>query len=82
MPVWLWRSIVGTGISIIALALAQWYSCRFYVLPSILPLMSKESAGKGQVDTQLLGCSDTDSKSIAVVVSVLTTLISLSRKAE
>jgi hypothetical protein len=82
MPSWLWKSIAGTCSTILLLVVVQWAACRFYVIPSIMPLLqSKNSSGKIP-DLQLLGCTDTDSKTVAVGMSVLTTLISLSRKAE
>ena len=84
MPVWLWRSVVGTSAAIVLLSIGQWASCRFYVLPTVFPWYAKWVAtpqGKA-VDPTPMGCNDTDSRTITVMMGVLTTLISLSRKAE
>lgn len=84
MPTWLWRSIAATAGAIVVMASAQWASCRFMVLPQIWPWYAKyvgtESGTK--IDPAPMGCSDVDARSIAVLMGVLTTLISLSRKAE
>lgn len=84
MPTWLWRSIVATSLTIVVVASAQWVSCRFYVLPTMWPWLAKYVATEqgGRIDPSLMGCGDADSRSIAVLMGVLTTLISLSRKAE
>lgn len=84
MPSWLWRSIVAISAAITILSASQWASCRFYVLPSIWPVYLDSNFKKDgkSVDAQPLGCTDVDSRTIAVMMGVLTTLISLSRKAE
>ncbi len=84
MPNWLWRSIVTVSMAITIVATTQWASCRFYVLPTIWPWYAKW-VGTPQgplIDPQPMGCSDVDSRTINVMMGVLTTLISLSRKAE
>ena len=84
MPTWLWRLIVCTCASICLLSVAQWASCRFYVLPTMWPIyisgLTQEN--KKPIDAQQIGCNDVDARTVAVMMSVLTTLISLSRKAE
>jgi hypothetical protein len=84
MPAWLWRSIISIAFAISVLSAVQWGTCRFYVFPSIWPVyvngMNRKEENK--IDTQLMGCNDVDSRTIAVMMGVLTTLISLSRKAE
>lgn len=84
MPSWLWRSIVGVAATITVVASAQWVSCRFYVLPQIWPWYARYvgTAQGDKIDPAPMGCQDADSRSIAVLMGVLTTLISLSRKAE
>ena len=84
MPNWLWRSIVATALAIVVVASAQWVSCRFMVLPTMWPWLAKYVGTEqgGRVDPALMGCGDADARSIAVLMGVLTTLISLSRKAE
>jgi hypothetical protein len=84
MPNWLWRSITGISVTIVVIAAAQWASCRFYVLPAAWPWYARyvgTQQGKS-IDLAPMGCADADSRAIAVMTGVLTTLISLSRKAE
>ena len=84
MPTWLWRSVVGTSAAIVLLSILQWGACRFYVLPTIFPWYAKwvgTPQGKA-IDPAPMGCNDTDARTITVMMGVLTTLISLSRKAE
>ena len=84
MPVWLWRSVVGTSAAIVLLSILQWGACRFYVLPTVFPWYAKwvgTPQGKA-IDPAPMGCNDTDARTITVMMGVLTTLISLSRKAE
>ena len=84
MPVWLWRSVVGTSAAIVLLSILQWGACRFYVLPTVFPWYAKwvgTPQGKA-IDPTPMGCNDTDARTITVMMGVLTTLISLSRKAE
>lgn len=84
MPTWLWRSIVATALTIVVVASAQWVSCRFYVLPTMWPWLARYVGTEqgARVDPSLMGCGDADARSVAVLMGVLTTLISLSRKAE
>jgi len=84
MPTWLWRSVVGTSAAIVLLSILQWGACRFYVLPTVFPWYAKwvgTPQGKA-IDPAPMGCNDTDARTITVMMGVLTTLISLSRKAE
>lgn len=85
MPPWLWRSIVGVALAITVMAGAQWASCRFYILPKVVwPWYAKYigTPQGGKIDPSPMGCNDSDSRAIATMMGVLTTLISLSRKAE
>lgn len=84
MPSWLWRSIVATCGSIIFLTISQWAVCRFHVLPSVWPWYAKYSGvpNTKNIDITPMGCVDIDSRSITALLGVLTTLISLSRRAE
>lgn len=84
MPTWLWRSIAATSLAIVVLSSAQWASCRFYVLPTVWPWYAKfvgTPQGKA-IDPAPMGCADSDARTITVLMGVLTTLISLSRRAE
>lgn len=84
MPSWLWRSILGISIALSALSGAQWYSCRYYVLPTVWPWYAKykgTAQGK-EIDINVMGCMDIDARTTATLMAVLTTLISLSRKAD
>lgn len=84
MPTWLWKSIISVSFAISILSIGQWASCRFYVLPTMWPVYLNNTNEKDKkiIDAQQLGCADVDARTIAVMLSVLTTLISLSRKAE
>ena len=84
MPNWLWRSIVGTAGTISIVAILQWGSCRFYVLPQVWPWYARYVGTEqgSKIDPAPLGCNDVDTRTIAVLMGVLTTLISLSRKAD
>jgi hypothetical protein len=81
MPNWLWRSIVGVSTALTMMAAAQWGACRFYVLPQVWPWYAKYS-GTAEIDPAPMGCSDVDARTVTVLMGVLTTLISLSRKAD
>lgn len=84
MPTWLWRSIVTVSMAIVVVASAQWASCRFMVLPTVWPWYAAwvgTPQGKA-IDPAPMGCNDADARAITVMMGVLTTLISLSRKAE
>jgi hypothetical protein len=84
MPNWLWRSIVAISAGIAILSAGQWASCRFFVLPSVWPtyVNSQQSRDGKSIDVQPMGCNDVDARTVTVMMSVLTTLISLSRRAE
>lgn len=84
MTNWLWRSIVGTAMAILLVSAIQWGACRFYVLPTIWPWYAKYvGTPEGEkIDPTPMGCADVDTRTITVMMSVLTTLISLSRNAE
>ncbi len=84
MPNWLWRSIVGVAAMLTIMASAQWGACRFYVLPQVWPWYAKYSGTpKGdKIDPTPMGCNDVDARTVTVLMGVLTTLISLSRKAD
>jgi hypothetical protein len=84
MKDWLWRSVVGTATAILVVAVLQWGACRFYVLPTIWPWYAKYvgTLEGDKIDPAPMGCSDVDSRTIAVMMGVLTTLISLSRNAD
>ena len=84
MPNWLWRAILATAASIMLLSISQWAACRFYVFPIAWPWYAKYvGTPEGEkIDPAPMGCADVDSRTITVMMSVLTTLISLSRNAE
>ena len=85
MPAWLWRSIVATSMAIVVVATSQWASCRFYTLPKVVWPWYAKWVGTPQgkmIDPAPMGCNDTDARTITVLMGVLTTLISLSRRAE
>lgn len=84
MPNWLWRSIVGVAGVLTLVAVIQWGACRFYVLPQVWPWYAKYSgtADSAKIDPTPLGCNDVDARTVTVLMGVLTTLISLSRKAD
>jgi hypothetical protein len=65
-------------------AILQWGACRFYVLPQVWPWYAKYSgtADGANIDPAPLGCNDVDARTVTVLMGVLTTLISLSRKAD
>lgn len=84
MTPWLWRSIVATAGAIVVVSTAQWVSCRFYVLPTVWPWYAKYigTPEGDKIDPAPMGCSDVDTRTISVMMGVLTTLISLSRNAD
>ena len=84
VPAWLWRSIVGLSTVIALVTTLQWASCRFYVLPTVWPWYAKYigTEQSEKIDPGPMGCTDADGRSIAVLMGLLTTLISLSRNAE
>lgn len=83
MPTWLWRSIVGVSGTIALLAVLQWGSCTYYVMPKIWPWYARyrgTDVGK-EVQMPQIGCEDASGRSVASLMALLTTLISLSRQA-
>lgn len=84
MPAWLWRSIVSVSALMALLAVGQWASCRFYVLPAVWPIYANSQLEKDAkaIDPQPMGCNDVDARTMTVMMGILTTLISLSRRAE
>lgn len=84
MPNWLWRSIVAISGTIAVVAVLQWGSCRFLVLPQIWPWYAKQlgTPDGAKIDPSPMGCTDADTRTVTVLMGVLTTLISLSRNAE
>lgn len=84
MTNWLWRSIVGCAFAIVSVSTVQWGACRFYVLPTVWPWYAEYIGTKEgeRIDPAPMGCTDVDSRTITVLMGVLTTLISLSRNAE
>jgi hypothetical protein len=84
MPQWLWKSVVGLSAVIALVSILQWGSCRFYVLPTMWPWYAKYigTDQSEKIDMAPMGCTDADGRTIAVLMGLLTTLISLSRNAE
>ena len=82
MPNWLWRSVVGVALATAALSVAQWMNCAFVVAPRQWPFYAKYIGTdvSEKLDPRRLGCEDSDNRSVAVLMSVLTMLISLSRQ--
>jgi hypothetical protein len=80
MPSWLWRSIVAVAGLIALLAVLQWASCTFYVLPRWPVLTQANRAGEAGAPGPL--CEDAGTRSQAALMALLTTLISLSRQAK
>jgi len=84
VPAWLWKSIITVSMAITLVATIQWGACRFYVLPQVWPWYAKWSGTEEgrMINMQPMGCNDVDNRTITVMMGVLTTLISLSRKAD
>ena len=84
MPAWLWRSIAGVSGTIALLAVVQWGACTFYVMPKIWPWSAqyKGTATTENIQMPPVGCEDASGRSIAALMALLTTLISLSRQAD
>lgn len=84
MPTWLWRSIAGVSATIALLAMVQWGACTFYVMPKIWPWYAryKGTDVAEKVTLPPVGCEDASGRSIAALMALLTTLISLSRQAD
>lgn len=82
MPNWLWRSVVGIAATTAVLSVAQWMNCALVVAPRQWPFYAKyigTDAGS-KLEPRVLGCEDSDNRTIAVMMGLLTTLISLSRQ--
>ena len=80
MPPWLSRSIMATAAVIAALAVAQWMACVFWIGPRERPAAL---GSEGAVVSVWAGsCNNVRSETVAVLMGLLTTLISLSRKSD
>lgn len=84
MPGWLWRSVLGITVATAVLTVAQWGSCTFYVMPKVWPWYAKYKGTEvgEQIDPRPMGCDDINGRSIATMMGLLTTLISLSRRGD
>lgn len=84
MPKWLWRSVISLSAVIAVVATSQWAACRFYVLPTVWPWYAKYVGTEqgDKIDPEPMGCMDSDTRAITVLMGLLTTLISLSRNAD
>lgn len=82
MPNWLWRSIAVVSGTVALVAVMQWASCVFWVLPRLGPLQPPASSQPRNPSAMVAGCDDPGGKSIAALMALLTTLISLSRQAD
>lgn len=84
MPTWLWRSIVATSAVLALVVVAQWAACRFYVLPQVWPWYARYigTPQSKAIDPAPMGCNDADARATTALSGVLTTLISLSRRAD
>ena len=84
MSTWLKKCIGFTAVVILTASATQWATCRFYVLPQVWPWYAKwVGTSQGQlIDPAPMGCSDTDSRTMTIMLSVFTTLISLSKSIE
>lgn len=80
MPCWLWRAVLGVTATTAALAVTQWASCTFYVQPTLWQLQRGGGAGNGSLTAP--ACEDAAGRSVATLMGLLTTLISLSRKSD
>lgn len=82
MPKWLWRSVVAMAAATATLSIAQWMNCAFVVAPRQWPFYAKYIGTDigGKLEPRVLGCEDSDNRTITVMMSLLTTLISLSRQ--
>ena len=76
--------IIGVAVGVIGLAVGQWGVCRFIVLPTVWPWYAKYVGTENgrYIDPSPMGCNDVDSRTITVMMGVLTTLISLNGKIE
>ena len=81
VPNWLWRTICSVVGAVAVLTVAQWANCAFIVAPRAWPLYEKHanSQSREQVASRPPACRESESSSVAVLMALLTTLISLSR---
>ncbi len=84
MPSWLWRSIVGVAATTTLLVILQWGACTFYVMPKVWPWYAryKGTDVSQKIEIPPVGCEDSAGRSVAALMGLLTTLISLSRQAD
>jgi hypothetical protein len=84
MPTWLWRSVLAVTATTALLAVAQWGSCTFYVMPKVWPWYAQyKGTDVGErIDPRPMGCDDIGGRSVATLMGLLTTLISLSRRSD
>lgn len=82
MPNWLWRSIAAVSGTVALMALLQWASCTFWVLPRSSALQGQPAGQAHGAPALALGCDDPGTKATAALMALLTTLISLSRQAD
>lgn len=82
MPNWLWRSVVGVAAATAVLSIAQWVNCALVVAPRQWPFYAQYIGTDigDKLQPRVLGCEDNDNRTVAVMMSLLTTLISLSRQ--
>ncbi len=79
MPPWLSRSIMSVAGVIAALAVAQWLACVFWIGPRSMPVVR---SGEPGVELWSTSCSNVRGETVAVLMGLLTTLISLSRRSD
>ena len=81
MPNWLWRTICGVVGTIALMAIAQWANCAFIVAPRAWPLYEKHAGTEKaeKLTPRPAECREAETSSVAVLMALLTTLISLSR---
>lgn len=80
MPAWLARSIMATAGVIASLAVSQWLACVFWIGPREQPAVN--GGGQPVVSVWAGSCNNVRSETVAVLMALLTTLISLSRKSD
>ena len=81
MPTWLWRTICSVVATIALMAVSQWANCAFIVAPRAWPLYERHAGTQNgeKVTARPPACRESETSSIAVLMALLTTLISLSR---
>lgn len=82
MPVWLWRSISAVSGTVALMAVLQWASCTFWIIPKLGPIQTPTAGQQRSTPGLMSGCDDPGGKSVAALMALLTTLISLSRQAD